>query len=264
MEISKSTTVLVTGASGGLGQAIARTLHQHDASVILTGRRVEPMQEIAKQTGARVLPCDLLDRVQVERLLDEAGPIDVLVANAGLPASGSILDFSPEEIDRAIDVNLRAPAVMARLLAPGMIERKRGQLIFISSMSGLIASASTPLYSATKFGLRGLSLGLRADLGPHGIGVTTVFPGFIRDAGMFAEAKVKLPRFVGTRSPDDVAEAVIDAILRNPAEIMVASPEQRLSAFVAAVAPGLVAALEKAFVNEAMVKSVVDNQRAKR
>jgi short-subunit dehydrogenase len=264
MELNGGTTVLVTGASGGIGRAIARAVHEEGAKLILTGRRVDAMREIAGQTGARVIACDLADRAQAAKLLDDAGPIDVLVANAGLPASGSVLQFTPEEIDRALDVNLRAPMQLARALAPSMIERKRGSLVFISSVAGMLASAATTVYSATKFGLRGFALGLHSDLLRHGVGCSVIFPGFIRDAGMFAETETKLPFGVGTRSPDDVADAVLDAVRRNPPEIVVASAEQRLSARVAGLAPGLVFALEKLLIKPAVLDNVVERQKVKR
>ena len=148
--------------------------------------------------------------------------IDVLVANAALPASGRLDSFSSEEIDRALDVNLRAPIQMARALVPGMIERGAGHLVFISSLSGKFASAGASVYNATKFGLRGFGFALNEDLRGTGVGATTVFPGFIREAGMFADSGVKLPRGVGTRTPDDVAKAVIRGIEKNRPEIDVA------------------------------------------
>src|SRR5262249_33992877 len=149
-------------------------------------------------------------------------------ANAALPSSGPLVDFTPEQIDRALDVNLRAPIMMARHAVVGMLERRRGHIVFISSISGKVASTGTSLYSATTFGLRGFALGLREDLHGTGVGVTTIFPGFIRDAGMFADTKVTLPRGAGTRSPEDVARAVVRAIRDDPAEITVAAPEQAI------------------------------------
>src|SRR5688500_18126142 len=102
-------TALVTGASGGLGQAIARALVRRGADVVLTARRVEVLESLAAETGGRVVACDLGDRSSLLRLVEEAGPVDVLVANAGKPGSGRIESLPVEEIDRVIDVNLRAP-----------------------------------------------------------------------------------------------------------------------------------------------------------
>src|SRR5687768_13048829 len=101
-------TAVLTGASGGLGQAIARALARRGASVVQTGRRTDVLEPLAAETGGRAVACDLTDRESLERLVGEAGPVDVLVANAGNPGSGRLETFAVEEIDRALDVNLRA------------------------------------------------------------------------------------------------------------------------------------------------------------
>ena len=116
-----------------------------------------------------------------------------------LPASGALSELDGDQIDRMLDVNLRAPIALAHGLVPMMTARGSGQMVFISSLSGKAASPASSLYSATKFGLRGFALGLREDLRRSGVGVSLVFPGFIRDAGMFAEAGVQLPP--GVRHP---------------------------------------------------------------
>ena len=165
---------------------------------------------------------DLAERDGPARLAEAAGAVDVLVANAALPASGRLEDFDPDEIDRSIDVNLRAPIQLTRALLPGMLERGRGHVVLVSSLSGKVASPRSGLYSATKFGLRGFAAGLREDVEPLGIGVTVVFPGFVSDAGFFAESGVKLPRWVGTRTPEQVADGVVRGIERERAEVDVA------------------------------------------
>ena len=190
-------TALVTGASGGLGQAIARALVRRGADVVLTGRRVEVLEPLAAELRGRAVPCDLSDRDSVARLVEEAGPVDVLVANAGLPGSGAIDSLTVEEIDRALDVNLRAPIILARLMCEGMAERGGGHIVFVSSLSGKVGAARSSVYSATKFGLRGFAQGLREDLRPRGVGVSTVLPGFIRDAGLFHDSGGKVPGLRG-------------------------------------------------------------------
>src|SRR5205807_5818820 len=136
-----------------------------------------------------------------------AREVDLLVANAALPASGVFTELEQDQIDRMLEVNLRAPIAIARALAPGMVARRHGHLVMISSLAGKAATPASAIYSATKFGLRGFAHGIREDLRPHGVGVSVVLPGFIRGAGMFAEAGVELPRGVGTRTPQDVADA---------------------------------------------------------
>jgi uncharacterized protein len=241
MQISGS-TVLLTGATGGIGQAIARAAHAHGGKLILTGRRVEVLDPLASELGgARTLAVDLSDPAEVDRLVRESGEVDILIANAALPASGRLESFTMAEIDRALAVNLRAPIALAHELAPAMIERGRGHLLFVSSLAGKSATPRTAIYNATKFGLRGFASALRADLRASGVGVSAVFPGFIRDAGMFAEANVKLPKGVGTSSPEEVARAVINAIERDRAEVDVAPLPMRAGATFAGVAPELAA-----------------------
>jgi short-subunit dehydrogenase len=257
-------TVLLTGASGGLGQAIARALRQRGANLILTGRRVDVLEPLASELDARSLAVDLAAPAEVDRLVSEAGDVDILLANAGLPASGTLSSFTVEEIDRALTVNLRAPIVLSHALAPAMVERGRGHLLFMSSLAGKAATPGTSLYNATKYGLRGFASALRADLRGSGVGVSTVFPGFIRDAGMFAEADVKLPPGVGTRSPDHVAQAVLAAIERNRGEVDVAPLPLRVSAAFAGLAPELAAALARRLGSEEITRQMEAGQRTKR
>jgi short-subunit dehydrogenase len=261
-----SGNVLITGATGGLGHAIARAFGARGARLILTGRRADVLEPLAQELGGRASTCDLSDRAQVDRLASEAiaAEVDVLVANAALPASGLLTALTQEEVDRMLEVNLRAPIALAHALAPKMIERGRGHIVFISSLSGKVAAPSSSLYSATKFGLRGFALGLREDLHPHGIGVSSVFPGFIRDAGMFADAGIKLPAGVGTKSPEDVAAAVIRAIERDRAEIDVAPVALRLGAAFAGIAPQTAAAVSRLAGSDKIAANVAARQVNKR
>jgi len=228
---------LLTGASGGIGGAIARALAARGATVVLTGRRTEALEPLAQEIGGEAVAADLAERDAVARLAERAGEVDLLVANAGLPGSGHLDSFSGEEIDRALDVNLRAPIQLARALVPGMIERGGGHVVLVSSLAGKTASSGSSIYSATKFGLRGFALGLRADLDGAGVGVSTVLPGFIRDAGMFHDSGARLPPGIGTRTPGDVAAAVVSAVERNRAEVDVAPLPVRAVAAFAVIAP---------------------------
>jgi short-subunit dehydrogenase len=264
MDLSSSRTALVTGANGGIGQAITRALAKAGARVIVSGRRADALAALSAETGARVVVADLEKREDVERLGAECGEVDVFVANAALPASGPLLEFTQPQIDRALDVNLRAPIALAWRFAKGMVERKRGQIVLISSIAGKAASPGTALYSATKFGLRGFAHGLRQDLAGTGVGVTVVFPGFIRDAGMFAETGVELPAGVGTRSPEDVARAVLRAVEDDPAEIDVAAFEQRFGAVLAALSPALSMHLQAVFGASDVSRKVSASQARKR
>ncbi len=256
--------VLLTGATGGIGQAIARTFAAQGADVTLSGRRVEVLEPLAQELGGRALGCDLAQRDEVARLVQDAGEIDVLIANAALPASGLLLELSEEEIDRMLEVNLRAPVALARALATGMVQRRHGHMVFISSLAGKAASPASSIYSATKFGLRGFALALRQDLEAEGVGVSVVLPGFIREAGMFADANIELPRGVGTRSPDDVAAAVLQAVQRNRAEIEVAPASLRVGAAFAGLAPQLAATVSRRLGGEKTATDLAAGQRDKR
>lgn len=257
---------LLTGASGGIGRAIARALDARGARVLLSGRRAEALEEVAAALGGRaeVLVADLADTRSAAALAERAGEVDVLVANAGLPASGPLDDFSPDEIDRAIDVNLRAPMQLTRALVPGMADRGRGHIVLLSSLSGKAGSAGSSVYSATKFGLRGFAAGLREDLHGSGVGVTVVFPSFIRDAGMFADSGVRLPQGVGTRSPEDVAEAVVRGIQSGKPELDVAPLSLRVGALAAGLAPSLTARIQRGLGSEEVSRDITRAQRDKR
>ncbi len=260
----QDSTALVTGATGGIGQAIVRALHARGAKVIATGRKADVLEALAQDLpGVEVLVADLADAGQVASLLT-GRDIDVLVANAALPASGRLDGFTPEEIDRALDVNLRAPMQLARALVPPMLERGAGHLVFISSLSGKFASAGSSVYNATKFGLRGFGFALNEELRGTGVGATTVFPGFIREAGMFADSGVKLPRGVGTRKPEDVASAVISGIEKNRAEIDVAPFSLASGARAFGLAPSLVAAINRRLGANPLANAIAEGQRDKR
>jgi uncharacterized protein len=258
--------VLLTGASGGLGRAIARALHQRGATVLAAGRRPEALAELAEELGDRVEPlaADLSDRDQLAAMAVGAGRVDVLVANAGLPASGRLETFSPEELDRALDVNLRAPVQLARALVPAMAERRAGHLVFVSSLNGKVAAPGTAVYTATKYGLRGFAASLRADLHGSGVGVTTVFPSFISGAGLWAETGIELPRWVRLPSPGKLGAAVVEGIERDRGEIDVAPLELRLASRLGGLAPGLVTAVATRLGADAVAEEAASAQRSKR
>ncbi|HKP88428.1 MAG TPA: SDR family NAD(P)-dependent oxidoreductase [Thermoleophilaceae bacterium] len=257
---------LLTGATGGIGNAIARALHRQGAAVKLSGRRAEVLEELASELGdrAEVLPADLSNPTDVDALADRAGAVDVLVNNAALPGSGPLTDYSPEEVDRALAVNLHAPIRLTHALLPGMLERGSGNLVYIASISGKVPAGGASIYSATKFGLRGFAFSLHEELRGKGIGVTTVFPGFIRDAGMFADTELKLPPGAGTRTPEQVADGVLTGIATNRAELDVAALPQRLGGRLFGPLPRLVAWSVRATGGERLAERMSEAQRVKR
>ena len=230
-------TVLLTGATGGLGHAIARRLAAAGARIVLSGRRADVLGALAGEIGAEVAAADLSDPAAVRALAAAHTDVDILVANAGVPASGRLQTYDDEQIERALLVNLHSPIILTHALAPHMVRRGCGHIVFMSSLSGKTATAGSSLYSATKYGLRGFGGAMRAELHGTGVGVSTIFPGFIREAGMFADANVKLPFGVGTKTAEQVADATLDAIENNRGEIDVAPVSLKLGTLLGAIAP---------------------------
>jgi short-subunit dehydrogenase len=246
MELS-GRTVLITGATGGLGRAMAGALAEHGAILLLSARKAEALEALGAELpggGHRTLPADLAEPGAAERLGADAGEVDVLVANAGLPAAGLVTEFSPDQVTRALRVNLEAPMLMAQALIPEMVARGDGHLVFVSSLGGKAANPRSSIYGATKSGLRTFALALRSDLAPRGVGVSLVSPGFIRDVGMFAEAGEPGAASFGTGRPDQVGAAVVRAIERNRAEIAVGPLRQRVLSHFGLAFPAIAACIQ--------------------
>lgn len=265
MEIS-GRTALLTGATGGLGRAIARALAERGAGLVLSGRSTDALETLAAELPGehRIVAAELGDPGAVEPLLEQAGPVDILVANAGLPGTGPIDGFTVEETERVLRVNLEVPVKMARALVPTMRERDSGHMVFVSSLSGKVATARAALYNATKFGLRGFAFALREDLRGSGVGVSLVSPGMIRDAGMWSDAGLKTPPGLGTRSPEDVARAVVRAIEHDESEIVVASPQQRFLGQFGLMAPELAGRLGSRGGATKIAAELAEKQKGKR
>jgi short-subunit dehydrogenase len=260
-------TALLSGATGGIGRAIAVALAGRGATLVLSSRKAEALEELAgslRGEGHRVAVSDLADADAPERLAAEAGSVDVLVANAGLPGSGRLEDFTPEELGRVLRVNLEAPIRLTHELLPAMQERGSGHLVYVSSLSGKAATPRSSLYSATKFGLRGFAFGLREDLIRRGVGVSVVSPGFVREAGMFHDSGAKAPPGFGTTTPKAVADAVLTAIERNKHEVAVAPLLQRALANFAQRRPELAGRLAYRRGGDKMADRVASGQRDKR
>jgi short-subunit dehydrogenase len=241
MELS-GRTALLTGATGGLGRAIAGALAERGVALALSARAPDALEALAAELpgeGHRILPADLAEPGAAERLAADAAGVDVLVANAGLPGAGALTDFSAEEVRRALRVNLEAPMLLAQALVPALVERGSGHLVFVASLAGKAANPRSSIYNATKFGLRGFALGLRTDLVGSGVGVSLVSPGFVREAGMFADSGAKPPPGMGTATPGQVGDAVVRAIERNKVEIAVAPLPQRALAHVGLASPSM-------------------------
>jgi short-subunit dehydrogenase len=241
-------SVLLTGATGGIGDAIARELATRGCALTVTGRREAELAQLVAELGppARGFAADLTHLAEIRELLDHAGPVDILVACAGIDIPQDLADTSVEVIEEAIRINLIAPAALSRAALPSMKQRGAGHIVFIGSVAGLVATPiNSSVYTATKWGLRGLGLALRQELHGTGIGVSTVFPAGVRDAGMFARTGLTLPWYAGTSSPQEVARAVVRAIERDRPEVVVAAAGERLGAAISGLAPVLVGRLAR-------------------
>jgi short-subunit dehydrogenase len=205
-----------------------------------------------------VLPADLADEGAAEQLAAQATGTEILVANAGLPAAGRMEDFTAEQVKRALRVNLEAPMLLAQALYPAMLERRSGHLVFVASLAGKSPAPRSSIYNATKFGLRGFALGLRTDLAPQGVGVSVVSPGFIREAGMFAESGASSPPGLGTSTPEEVAEATLRAIEADKVEIAVAPARQRFLAHFGLASPGIAVRVSSGSAGQKSAAEIAD------
>jgi short-subunit dehydrogenase len=212
---------IVTGASSGIGAATARELARRGAKVVLAARRVHELDEQAaaiREAGGEVLtvPTDVSDPAQVlqlaERTLDTFGRVDALVNNAGASWSIHLADTTPEELTGLVNVNLVGAMLLTRAVLPGMLERRHGAIISVGSLAGRVAME--PVYSATKYGLRGFSLALRRQVAGSGVSVSLVSPGNI-DTAMTDNVQARLP------GPDLVARRIADLMVSPRREVII-------------------------------------------
>ena len=181
-------SALITGASGGIGGEIARTLHRAGAVVALSGTREAPLRELADELGERshVLPCNLSDREAVAALPKQAaeamGTVDVLVNNAGITRDNLFMRMSDEEWDQVLEVNLTATMRLCRGVLRGMMKARWGRIVNISSVVGTTGNPGQGNYAAAKAGMVGMSKSLAYEVASRGITVNAVAPGFITTA----------------------------------------------------------------------------------
>ena len=212
---------IVTGASAGIGAATAHELARRGARVVLAARRIPELEAQARSIvdqgrEALAIPTDISDPPQVERLVEQAqdafGRVDVLVNNAGIGWTKLLARSSAEEITNVVDINLTGAILMTRAVLPGMLERDRGAIINVSSVCGRVAVE--PLYSATKYGIRGFSLALRRQLVGSKVSVSLVSPGNIR-TDMTKDIQETMAE------PEVVAEAIASLISHPRRELVV-------------------------------------------
>src|SRR5256885_673588 len=170
--------VLITGASRGIGEAFAHRFASEGATVALVARSADAIEKLAADLGGTAHPADLADPAQVATLInhveDEAGPVDVLVNNAGIDLTNGFTEHTAEELARIVQINLLTPMELCRQIVPRMVRRDRGHIVNISSLAACGVSPGLAAYSATKSGLSHFTAGLRADLKKLPIGTTLV------------------------------------------------------------------------------------------
>lgn len=212
---------LVTGASGGIGGAIARTLHARGAVVVLSGTRAAALEALAAELGERVHVCaaDLSDPAAAEALVEAAekaaGPLHALINNAGLTRDMLAMRMSDESWQQVIDVDLAAPFRLTRAALRGMVRRRAGRIVNIGSIVGATGNAGQANYAAAKAGLVGMSKALAAEVAARGITVNVVAPGFIATPmtdALTDEQKIRLTERIPLSrlgQPQDVAASVL-------------------------------------------------------
>ena len=212
---------LVTGASGGIGAAIARALHAQGASVALSGTRRDALDALAAELGERahVCPADLRDAAEPDQLIEAAeaaaGPVHILVNNAGMTRDMLAMRMRDADWQAVLDVDLSAPFRLARATLRGMVRRRAGRIVNISSIVGVTGNAGQSNYAAAKAGLIGMTKALAQEVASRGITVNAVAPGFIvtaMTASLNEAQRAKLSDSIPLGrlgQPDDVAAAVV-------------------------------------------------------
>lgn len=230
-------TAVVTGASSGIGAATAARLAAEGFDVVVAARRVDRLQELATSIGARAVALDITDQASVDAFAASLDRVDVLVNNAGVTVERGWWWDDPDPL-RVLRVNLETPVEMVRLVLPEMKARRSGHIVNIGSVAG--RAATNGMYSASKFGIRGFSLGLRRELLGTGISVSLVSPGFVKSE-MTAGASLPMP------GPEVVARAVAEVLLKPQREVIVPAP-YRVLALLDSVAPALADVIVRRFI----------------
>ena len=212
---------LVTGATGGIGWAIAKALHTQGAHVAISGTRAERLDELAKELGDRVSPlaCDLRDRAAVVKLGEDAekalGQVDILVNNAGITHDNLFMRMKDEEWDDVIAVNLTSVFILTRGILRNMMRRRAGRIVNIASISGVLGNPGQPNYAASKAGLVGMTKSLAREVSSRGITANCISPGFISTPMTDALTEKQTEAIAAAipaqkfGKPDDIAAAVV-------------------------------------------------------
>jgi short-subunit dehydrogenase len=265
MEQLKGMVVLLTGGSRGIGPIVAEALAKRGANIVLAARSKRGLDDVAthlSELGSKaiVVPIDLRQSSQREKLVAhvrrEFGKIDVLINNAGLETEGAYAELSWASIQETIEVNLIAPMYLTRLVLPEMLKRKAGHIVNIASIAAKSGAPYAATYSGTKAGLSEWTRALRLELANTGVHFSTIFPGYVREVGMFAKFGMQSPWIIGSCSPSQVAKAVVHAIEKRRVERIINSRPLRYAFMINELSPTIGDWLMR-------ISGIVDFQRRK-
>ena len=274
-------TALVTGASHGIGPFIVRALAKEGINLVLAARSADELEQLAtavdiRATGVHVLtvPTDVTQRDALDALVHETlrtfGSVDVLVNNAGGDHQREFHTYTADDVEALIRLNLTAPIELTRLLLPGMLERKQGHIVNISSVGGSVGFPYTEVYSAAKDGLIAFTRVLRADYRKNGVSSSVLILGPIKDAGTGARTmqEVNMPMSAMSKAsmspPEAVAQAVLKSLRRDKAEIVVMPGPGRLMRALMTLFPGIGPVMNQMTGSTRTMKQVADFRERQR
>jgi short-subunit dehydrogenase len=272
-------TAIVTGASHGIGPYIVKALAKEGMNLVLAARSKSELEQVAagvRATGVQVLPVptDVTDRDARSALVATAertfGAVDVLVNNAGGDPQREFHHYTADDVEALIQLNLTGPIELTRLLLPGMLQRKQGHIVNISSIGGSVGFPYTEVYSAAKDGLIGFTRVLRADYRQAGVSSSVLILGSIGGAGTGARTMEELNLHFSAMDkaflspPEAVAKAVLKSIRRDKAEIVIMPGPGRLMRALMILFPGMGPAINQMTGGSRLIKQVVDFRERQR
>lgn len=250
----RNTVAILTGASRGIGTYLAEALARRGVDLALAARSAEGLEstaEAVRKVGARAITVatDVTKTSDLEELVrraeTELGPVDLLVNNAGIERYAFYEISEIDSIEAIMQTNVIAPQILSRLVLPGMVQRRRGHIVNISSVAGKTAVPFNVIYSSSKHALVGFSWSLREEMRRYDVGVSVICPGFVSDAGMYHDwsGGTKPPKVAKTVPPEKVVAKTIEAIEKNKAEVVVAGGLLPWADIFAAFSPEIPAAI---------------------
>ena len=241
--------VLITGASSGIGRALAYAFARRGARVVLVARREERLEAVRREiepytSDVLVIPADISDEAQLQRVVEQTlehfGRVDVLVNNAGVSLAGWLQDLPPKLVERVLRVNLLAAIRLTQLVLPHMLEQRGGYILNIGSILGRTTAPLFSVYNASKFGMTGFSSALRRELDRTGVYVTLALPGWTRTEMVSPEIEDLARRYgYNVQEADEVAERIVLGLVHGDDEIVLGGFFERVGIFLDCWAPWL-------------------------